>query len=492
MVKAFAVVYFYYNVLKQRPHNMKPDILNSLIAIAIILFIVSVIVEKIVLLIRRYSPFFEEPPKANAPRIRKMWRNINKRQTGDNGQLDKIVEREVTSLAFVVGTLISLVFRVDLFKMIVAEDPRQVLFWSPEVKYSTLDIVLAFVSVPLTGFFLSFGSKFFHDLLDMLLQVKNLKRKLVDDETFKIDNIQQFDTFLNTTNSDVVQKAIAQNINQLNVPNATSPPMHGKIRRNGKLIDCIDIHLKDSNRGALPLSVQADLGGGKIINIPINAVFDVEIPTVMVAQGDTNANEVTPNFKGTVCCKIKRNNIESLLTCSHVFTGGTDQNFFGDIQPAQPANINNTPNGNYTWAICTNTFDMALLTPATTDFTYALTPGEPRGVTPADNSTTHVSVVCNNEVKEGMIINNRCIDPIKIKYSNGNIHGIENLIVLSAVVFGEGENSYTGITLPGNSGACVYDDNNKPIGMIVAGNNRFSYAIPMTDILNHLTATIIN
>ncbi|MEO6670133.1 MAG: hypothetical protein ABIN36_11695 [Ferruginibacter sp.] len=132
---------------------MKFDILDSMIAIAIILFILSMIVEKITQLIRNYSPFNKST----------FWKNIKRRQTGKNASFDKIIEREVISLSFMLGSLIALAFRVDLFMMIASGDPRTVLFWNPDISYTDLQKALFVISIPLTGLFLSFGSKFFHD-----------------------------------------------------------------------------------------------------------------------------------------------------------------------------------------------------------------------------------------------------------------------------------------------------------------------------------------
>jgi hypothetical protein len=51
-------------VVTKKDNGMPPntDILDSLIAVAIILFIVSMIVEKITQLVRRYAPFGKPDP----------------------------------------------------------------------------------------------------------------------------------------------------------------------------------------------------------------------------------------------------------------------------------------------------------------------------------------------------------------------------------------------------------------------------------------------
>jgi hypothetical protein len=82
------------------------------------------------------------------------WRNIKFKQTG-NTELVKKIEREVTSLSFVIGSLIALAFRIDLFKMIPTVDPRLVLFWNG------IEKGLFFLSIPLTVFFILWLLNFF-------------------------------------------------------------------------------------------------------------------------------------------------------------------------------------------------------------------------------------------------------------------------------------------------------------------------------------------
>lgn len=472
---------------------MKPDITDSLIAIAIMLFILSTIVEKITQLIRSYAPFTGKKSR-NGKRnnaATRLWRNINRKQTGLYRDLDLKTQREVSSLSMVIGFVIALIFKVDLIRMMFVDDPRKILFWGGNVKYEGFDWVLLAISIFLSAFFLSFGSKFFHDLLDTLLQVKNLKRKLVDEETYKGERVEAIAEYVDRTYEEIVQTAIEQNRSVLIAPNAMAPPMHGRTFQDGKLTDCVEIHLKDGNRNSIPETIAAKLDKGKIVKVPVNVVYDVEQPAALVAQGDTVANALSPSFKGTICCKINWRNKTSLLTCSHVLTEGRGNNRLGDLDPPEPATIRDQDDGNFIYAICDDQYDLALVDPDDHQFTYSITPKNERELTPSDNITTKVKVVCRSKPpKEGAVVIFRARDSIGIKYEPNDIFGLRDLIILSQVTVVNGVNTYKGITEPGDSGACVFDSNNHPIGMIVAGNSKFSYAIPMTSILKRLNATI--
>lgn len=475
---------------------MTTDVLDSMISVTIILFILSTIVEKLTNLIRKYSPFIRPGDCMHGKTISRVWRNIRKKQMSSS-RMDDRIEREVNSLSFVIGLLIAIIFCVDLFQMFVSPNPSDYLYWTePRWKWYWAKgewgyrIPILLISFCLTAFFLTFGSKFFHDLLDNLFQVKNLKRKLNDQNTFTADNIQQFDEFLNKSFSDIIQLAIDQNRALLSVPDAVSPPMHGRLKQNDRLIDCIDIHLSGTSRGNLPQSVLARLDSGRTVVIQLNVIVGVEKPTVSVLQGDTTANKKNAGFKGTICCKVIKDGREGLLTCSHVATGGRPDNLQGDITP-EPAKIGGADDGDFTFAICTDEFDVAILSPDSTSFNYRINPARERSPSLSDILHTNVRVVCRDkDFKTGTIVNDRVLEPIEIDYKGGK-HSLMNLLVISKVSEANNTLTYSRVTVPGDSGACVYDENDMPIGMIVAGNNKFSYAIPIVRILNKLSATII-
>jgi hypothetical protein len=477
------------------PESAKGDMLDTMIAVVIILFILSVINEKLVQLIRKYSPFIRAGNLLYKTPIRSFWRNISRKQT-DNTLLGNIIEREVMSLSFWVGFIICILFRVDIFAMFRLQDTAFTFYWTREiwdsywVDYEWLyRIPLLLLSMSLTAFFLTFGSKFFHDLLDTLFQVKNLKRKMVDPNTFDVESVEQLDDYLNKTYSEIIQTAIDQNRDVLSPSEAVAPPMRGKIKQNGRLVDCIDIHLKGKNKGTLPPVVQAKLGSGKIVTFIVRPIFEVEVPAVAVEQGDTIGDVKTADFLGTICCRVEKDGNESLLTCSHIVTGGTAKNLFGNITPPDNAEIRGQGGSLFTYAICTEQFDIALASPDNTVFNYGIEPKKARRPVPSDILTTKVKVVCRNEIKEGVIVNDCVTDPVPITYKDGE-HRLSNLMLISRL--GDDDvTQYNGVVVAGDSGACVYDEDHHPIGMIVAGSDKFSYAIPIVSILNKLTAKIV-
>ncbi|NQU55339.1 MAG: hypothetical protein HQ522_22715 [Bacteroidetes bacterium] len=139
------------------------------IQFTMILLILSMITEKVSNLV-----------KLNAPGIFK----------DDKG---KTIESKVQLLSIVVGVAIALISKANIFQMFSSQEFE--LFWD----FNTLGTELTasnIVGSVICGFFLSLGSKFFHDLLDMLLHAKNLKRKLVQKESWNFDDISDVDQYL--------------------------------------------------------------------------------------------------------------------------------------------------------------------------------------------------------------------------------------------------------------------------------------------------------
>lgn len=474
-------------------HGLPPaDSLDDLIVICIILFILSGINEKITQLIRNYAPF--KIGSIWGIKSLKMWQNVGKTAKTWKGSSRKVVEREVNSLSFFTGLIIACAFHVDLFNMIGSDDPRAQLFWDAQKwdRYlNPIDFIVLVLSLGLTGFFLTFGSKFFHDLLDLLFEVKNAKKKLADDNTFKVENTEQLDTFLNKSYSDIISSAISQNVAVLSNPDMVGSPSHGKMLKNNHWVDCIDINLKGNDPGAIPPTVNFSLSTGQTVTVPVHVVMGLGQAAVHGEQGSPVSASVSPKYKGTICCMVKTpDNIKKLVTCSHVMMNGSGDNNSGQLAKHVPSNVDGFADGNFVWAKRNAVLDMALLQCDTTDFVYQVQPRKERAPSPADLMKKVKIVRQGGNLVESYIINHCVTDGIPINY-NGQHLSLFNLIRLSNVTIDGNTTTYSPPTQQGDSGACVYDMLDSPIGMIIAGDEKYSYAVAITRMLKDIDATII-
>jgi hypothetical protein len=151
---------------------MIESILDSSIAVMLILFVLSQINERITNLVK-----LKLHQSLGAGNLR----NI---ETYDE-ESEKKRESKIVVISIVCGVLVSLILKADIYSILqiaiqaknnINETEKSVtdLFtgWGPN------DLNLRnIVGCLFTGVFLSFGSKWWHDILDLLLEIKNVKRK---------------------------------------------------------------------------------------------------------------------------------------------------------------------------------------------------------------------------------------------------------------------------------------------------------------------------
>jgi hypothetical protein len=105
-------------------------------------------------------------------------------------------ERKIQTLSMLTGTAVALVAKANIFEIYSGHAEFE-FFWSrSDFEQGYTHVASSIIGSLFCGMFLSLGSKFFHDLLDMLLQVKNLKRKLVSKEDIKLNTIEEYDRYL--------------------------------------------------------------------------------------------------------------------------------------------------------------------------------------------------------------------------------------------------------------------------------------------------------
>lgn len=149
--------------------------MEKFIAVTMVLLILSMITEKI----------------GNFVKMSEVkW--IKKRMACAN---EKERERKIQTMSIGVGIGVALVAKANIFAIYSTAEFE--FFWNEkDISSGFLHFFSTLTGSLFCGLFLSLGSKFFHDLLDMLLQVKNLKRKLVSKEEIKLDTIEEYDKYL--------------------------------------------------------------------------------------------------------------------------------------------------------------------------------------------------------------------------------------------------------------------------------------------------------
>ncbi len=427
---------------------------------------------------------FDKPAKALNPKT--LGRLLILQHVEKNAEANEEKKaREITLLSFMLGFVISFLFNVDILTLLSNpgnaefEFGRTSPFLTSQTKWWRLNGVFfdfdfkSALGLAITGFFLAFGSKFFHDLLDMLLQIKNLKRKMNDKESYEAETIAEFDEYIKLTEGELARQALEQNKDWMSkLTNYVSA--YVGIDSSGSKVVFLDI--KDEDAANIPKSINLVLPSKK--RHSVNLVVNKNCKPAKVSYGKINHKD-HPRYKGTIGCPLKNPNTGStvLLTCGHIMIEGNylPDKLIGKLTVGEKAEFslaNSQPAlGKWTYGYQDKEFDIALVTPDSGNGLpksgLAEKPGSPVLGTPVyfDSGVSGYIIATGVEYPVGYANETvRMTGLIKVARSINAPH---------APVSGEGD-----------SGAVLYSEDKVAIGMINAVNDNYTFAIPMAQILS--------
>jgi hypothetical protein len=485
----------------------KADYLDSLIGAAIILLILSLITEKFVEFIRKYVSV---PPKYNKFN---WYLNINAKTTSEvnqnNEELKSKKRKEISTLAIVVGIFIALFVKANLFDLL-SSNSQDNLFWPEgfEIDYETwIDIPKFIFGILFTGFFLSFGSKFFHDLLDILYQTKEYKRKLLNKETYEQDSASAVSDFIEADSHDLAKKALAK---------------HGKSLKEkySSLITSLEIGNTVNDQIGIIANLNnkppADFPKFLMVKLKNDTSVKIEVETIVVVIAEahyglecrvSNGKKVmeTGAFGGVLLSKDE-DDTKFFLTCSHVVLSGSSidkggfnsgNHFNEEIQITGKIGL---ASGSLIYAKLDEKNDTAIVRlddDSKFDWSNAFDGnflGSAISITDLQNGDD-VAFYSSKKRRliKGKIHKKRSKSEVQIRYGDTTIKSFFDLIVV-------GDNfgtSWNSLSVKGDSGSILFDSNHRPFGLIIAGGdelntngNSFTYAIPLKQILEETNTEI--
>lgn len=370
-----------------------------------------------------------------------------------------------------------------------------------------------------TALFLSLGSKFWHDLLDLVLFVKKSKRKIEDFNPEGVTDMKQVMDFYHANEYEIACKALEANRKSLekDFGNATFAVGYEHHEKEYKL--CITVLDRGQEVGypqnlpgrspntseGLRRKISFIAPSGYIFRFPIIVLHpgQVQVTNSQVLAGGGLFNTATKNNVGTFGCVVKeiKGGCEDLLllTCYHCVKAPEHSwcKFDSKYTQKEVYYINNLEDknpiiaGEIVAGYRHNRMDIAIIKPqakgAISDYRWF-----PHKTVPLGSRAVNLEDVKNRtEIwfsgiksgnSKGYIINLGV--PANINYSKEKgkkeMHRIESLIIFS-------KTSSPGYIAPcdeGDSGAVILDaKTHLALGMIVAKDEYFGYAIPMSDIL---------
>ncbi|MEX1002425.1 MAG: hypothetical protein WDZ35_09965 [Crocinitomicaceae bacterium] len=237
--------------------------MDYFIQITFVLLVLSMIAEKVTNFIKLNYP--DNPIKAFFNREPKLGKNATIEDFESLKETKR--QREVQTLAILISLTLAFGCRANLFKIY---DPTFELGWI-NINWSTYSIrdgVSDFFGCGLSGIFLSLGSKFFHDLLGLLMESKNLKRKLKNREAVSdLRSIDEVDQYIAKLEPAIVEQQLGEKIKKM-------PAV--KSWEYSELDNTVDIYLGDiseEERKQLERFVEVQLSDRKMKGVEVNYIY---------------------------------------------------------------------------------------------------------------------------------------------------------------------------------------------------------------------------
>lgn len=475
-----------------------------------LLFILSIISERITNAAKLWMSDFNIIDGINTG-------NLKQRET--DPRLEKLRERRILGWNLFFGFITAGIVQVSMLCVAAnLNNPYSVIGWNNigNVVDGPLNAFTLIIGWFFTACFISLGSKFWHDLLDLLFEVKNA-RNLVNQKTAADLNREQaqsapnpFSALPATEQFDNIRTAIKSNYSawRSQYPNITGAS--AGFKNQGKT-QAIVLQVSQKLAGE-------QLQGQNIIPAAIN-YGGYAIPTDVIQASVTkpackssypfqypgidnprkpggSLSRLDACATGTIGLKVFRtvNNVrkEYLLTCFHVLFDGIVPGTYNSVsapmsnQVIAPGNIclpENTPDdektvvGNITWGMLNSGMDAAAVElngpmPCTNEIYLRQAPTEMYLPTTDDakNKITVIKVGMATSQTYGVLVNASSTQTIP--YKTGNLD-ISDLLMLQLPVS------------EGDSGAALLDGLNRVIGIIIACDDQFSYAVPINYLKNN-------
>jgi hypothetical protein len=457
---------------------MSPMI-EKAISIAIILFILSMVSERFVTWVKLY---FGRDGRWLMGFSKKGEDLTTKKKDPEQ---EKQRERKILGLNISLSIMVALVAHADFFQMFGEEAPYKAIGWIDLARSSITpaNIISGFFGCVLTGLFISLGSKFWHDLLDLLFYTKNLKEKLTNPQTFQVTSVDQLNEFLQFNEGDLVRMAIAQNeiplkskFPNIDYLNDSVGIVHGERRA------VMSIYLHDENAAGIPAQVPVKLPSGSTFQVHTEVVPDAGVATISAGMDGSLAGKTSKGFQGSGCCVVKdKDENHFILTNCHVFTEGDLESPQHDTGQTK-ALYNGKEIGKWEFGSLDSRGDFALVSLDKPDQFIAsenveIFNNRLREIKKDDQLTLKVTLRGFN-VKTNS--NAFVLDVVENKQAI--LYNFGRKVVFDRVILiGNKPDKLTcrPASDHGDSGGAVFDDQNNLIGIIAGKNKRFSLVLPV-------------
>lgn len=422
----------------------------------------------------------------------------------DDPVFEKEREQRILLLNISLNIFIAFLIHANIFR-ILHDNPLQHLGWEHDYfNNNDKGFFYEILGCIFGGLLMSFGSKFWHDTLDMLYYTKNLKEKLGDTETYKMNTLKELDDWIATTEADMVKKVFEEHKVALkNLKNVISVGI-SQDQNNSKFIEVI---ITDTDTHLIPTSIPYYLPNNAVRKIPVQAFVSSKIITQnsQLTFGNNLINNTRPTSFGSYGLAVKfkesKDTPHLILSCYHVVIGKNHEfrafRFQDEESIISDNKSNNTKTevGRIRNAVRNNVIDAAVVEVKNN---LSISNQLPNGASINKTRTIRYEEQFNDipvRIYGYLSQSNTAMGKIKsinnhatVEYTLPDDGGKENWDLYGLIAI---TNNGQSISQPGDSGAALLDNENNVIGIIVGGSNVYTYAIPIQSIFDQLNIELL-
>jgi len=296
------------------------------------------------------------------------------------------------------------------------------------------------------------------------------------------------------TKSEIARIAVEQNRDELLARHPNIESVSDTLK-NGE--SSVTIYVKDNHTDTIPKEVTATLKDLTVVKVPTEIISDSGEATPHIGQATDHLSDVdNPNFLGSVCCLVDSTTnpgFKGIVTSGHVFTEGDFLNYGGVLSQQQRRDtlINGIPKASlffqqmkYNQDIAiTELIDKTNLMDNYISFERGFYEVSESDFNAAAANVTIVSK--GNNKRDAYILDFNVSFDIYYKTPRN----IRNIILIGTT--SDRATSQT-VSEPGDSGSCVYHkESKKLIGMLLGGNKKFSFVLPLEETLNSFNFKVL-
>lgn len=254
---------------------------------------------------------------------------------------------------------------------------------------------------------------------------------------------------------------------------------------------CITIYLKDDDFKNIPSFIEAQLNDHTTIKVQTEVVSNIGkgIPHYGQLTNDIVDSNTTEYF-GSICClvdSVVNPSFKGVITSGHIFTFGKFIDYEGFVKEnrAHDAISNGNEIGKLHFQQMTSNQDLAIVELSKNSELHNHFLSFSKGfykVTLSDmnSKTPNVTILSRkNNKRDAFLID---FNVSMRLYYKGAQKIMRNIILIGSDI---DKNRSKSLSDGGDSGSCVYHkDSKKLIGMLLGGNDKFSFVLPLEEILN--------